>query len=120
MDKARRCRLHEGYDFLRMLGHERLAELLDGQVAFGRMTGGEFDRLGFDNVAQAGDEAMAASMEDTTRRRVGGARDLAAEGDAGLLFAVDTRHRREQCLRVRMVRPVEDLLGRAELHDPAQ
>src|SRR4051794_21819865 len=109
-DKARRHPSDQRYDFLWVPGHERLAELLDGQVALGGMAGGEFDRLRFDNVAQAGDEAIAASMEDATRRRVGGARDLAAERDAGLLFAVDTRHRREQCLRVRMVGTVEDLL----------
>ena len=68
-------------------------------------------------VAEA---ARAARVEDAAGRRVGGARDVALEPDALALLAVDRRHRREQRLRVRVVRAVEDDLGRAELHQPPE
>ena len=48
--------------------------------------------------------------------RIGRRGDLALELDPRALRAVDRRHRREERLRVRMVRRLEDRLRRPELH----
>ena len=66
------------------------------------------------------DPPRAAVVEDAARRRLGGARDVALEADPLATAAVDRRHRREQRLGVRMVRPVEDDVGRPELHQAAE
>ena len=75
-------------------------------------------RLG--RLADLAELARAARVEDAARRRVRGARDLALEPDPLAPHAVDRRHGREQRLGVRVVRPVEDRLGRAQLHQPAE
>ena len=51
---------------------------------------------------------------------VGRARDVALQPDPIAPAAVDRRHRREQRLRVRVVRAVEDDVGRAELLQAAE
>ena len=65
-------------------------------------------------------QARAARVEHAARGRVCGTRDVAFEADPLALLAVDRRHRREQRLRVRVVRPAEHDLGRAELHQPPE
>ncbi len=59
-------------------------------------------------------------MEDTARRRIGGARDVALEPDAIATAAVDRRHRRQERLRVRVVGPTEHDVRRAELLQPPE
>ena len=54
------------------------------------------------------------------RRRIRRARDVALEPDPLAPAAVDRRHGREQRLGVRVVRAVEDDVGRAELHQPPE
>src|SRR3954451_24066752 len=71
-------------------------------------------------LADRADLARAARVEDAAARRVRRARDLAGELDPLAPTAVDRRHRREQRLGVRMVWSVEDRLGGAELHQPAE
>src|SRR6266508_122106 len=59
-------------------------------------------------------------MEHTTRRRLGGARDLALEADARPLFAPERRYGGEERLGVGVVRRVEDGLRVAQLHQPPE
>ena len=75
-------------------------------------------RLGL--LADRAELPRAARVEDAAGRRRGGARDVAFEPDPLASAAVDRRHRREQRLGVRVVRPLEHDLRRAELHQPAQ
>ena len=56
-------------------------------------------------VADVAQIARAAGVEDAAGRRVRGAGDLALRAGSAPLAAVDRRHRREQRLGVRVVRP---------------
>src|SRR3954470_23988281 len=65
----------------------------------------------------------APGPEPTSRRRVGGAGDVALEHDPlplPLLARVRHRHRREQRLRVRVARPLVHVVAVADLHDLAE
>src|SRR5438067_2065269 len=84
------------------------------------MTGLGLDERRLLDLADLAELAVAPRVEDAARRRLRSARDLAGELDALASAAVDRRHRREQRLRVRMVRAVEDDLGASELHQAAE
>ena len=89
-------------------------------MALHLVPGLDLDERRLGHLAQALDEPMAARVEDTAARRVGRARDLALEADAGRRLAVDGRDGRQECLGVRVVRSAEDGLGVADLHDPSE
>ncbi len=59
-------------------------------------------------------------MEDTSRGQRGGARDVPLELDPVSPSAVDRRHGGQERLGVRVVRTVEDDVGRAELLHPSE
>ena len=71
-------------------------------------------------LAHGAELARAPRVEDAARRRVGCARNLALEADAGALVAVERGHGREQRLRIGVMRGREDGCGLAELHDAAE
>src|SRR5262245_677465 len=95
-------------------------QLVGGDMAANDMTERQLLNRRLDRVARALDEARAARVEDTCRRRLGRARDLALELDANAWLAIDSRNRREQRLGVGMVRPGEDVVRRGDLHDPTE
>ncbi len=82
------------------------------------VAGIEHGRLG--DIADALDEPVASRMEHTAAGRIGRAGDLAVQGDALAFLAIDARHRRQQRLGVRVMRPVEHVVGLADLHDPPE
>ena len=59
-------------------------------------------------------------MEDASRGQRGGARDVPPDSDPVSPSAVDCRHGGQKRLGVRVVRTVEDDVGRAELLHPSE
>ena len=72
------------------------------------------------SIADLAEQAGTARVEDAARGQRGGARDVALELDPVSPAAVDRRHGGEERLGVRVVRTVEDDVGRAELLQPSE
>ena len=70
--------------------------------------------------ADVPDLPRASRVEDAARRRRYRARDLALQADARPFALAERRHRRQQRLRVGMVRALEHAIGVAHLHEPAE
>ena len=64
--------------------------------------------------------ARAAGLEDTAGRRIAGRGNFAFQPDARGSLAFEPGHRRQQRLRVGMVRTGEDAFGGPDLHDAAE
>src|SRR5919201_2420 len=96
------------------------AQLLEGDVATHQTLGSDLDERRLLELADLADLARAARVEHATGRRVRSGGNLALEIDARPLLALQRRHRREQHLRVWMVRRREEVLRRAVLHQAAE
>jgi MFS family permease len=95
-------------------------ELVDRDVALDRMAGLGVGKRRLRRLADISKVAGAAGVKNAAARRVGCARDLSLEANSLFRGVLERRHRGQQRLRVRMVRPAEHGLGRADLHDPAE
>ena len=102
---------------LRRLQH---AELLDGDVAAHQVLGLDLDERRLGLLADRAELARAAGMEDASGGRRRGAWDVALQADPVASAAVDRRHRRQQRLRVRVVRAVEHDIRRTELLEASE
>ena len=80
----------------------------------------DLDELRLVLLADRAEQSRATRVEDAAGRGICRARDVALEPDPVATAAVDRRHGGEQRLGVRVVRPVEDDVGRAELLQPAE
>ena len=95
-------------------------KLVDRDVAAHEMAGLGLDERRLCLLAHRADLPRAARVEDAPGRGRRGARDVALEAYPVPSSAVDRRHGREKSLRVRVMRPFEDGLGRCELLQTAQ
>ena len=89
-------------------------------MAAHRPAGRDLEQVGLLLLADRADLPRTARVEHTAGRWIGGARDLAREADALPRRAFERGDGGQQRLRVRMVRPAEHVLGRADLHQPAE
>ena len=89
------------------------AQLVERDVAAHQVVRLDLDERRLGLVADRAEPTGAARVEDAAARGLGRARDVALEPDALAPAAVDRRHGREERLGVRVVRPVEDDVGRA-------
>ena len=75
-------------------------------------------RLG--GLADLADLARAPGVKRAARRRIGGAGDVALQADPQAVGVVERRDRRQQGLGIGVVRALEHVVGRPDLHHPAE
>ena len=92
-------------------------QLVDRDVAAHRVTGSTSSNGGSVTSQTPWMTRGQRGVEHATRRRVGRRRDLAIEADTRRRLAVDAGDGRQQCLGVRVVGPVEHVVGGPHLLD---